>query len=153
MVPSERSMSAESKDKQALIDGGADDGNSDETQSAGHPHLSAQVQRDEEIAAMEAHSRHQPPTIQRPPELPPAPPRKALAIVGVLLLVLILAGAVTLILRASHERALAKETELETIPTVAVVHPLAEKPDEDLVLPGSLLAFEESPIMRGPVAI
>ncbi len=51
-----------------------------------------------------------------------------------------------MILRASHERALAKETELETIPTVAVVHPLAEKPDEDLVLPGSLLAFEESPI-------
>ena len=27
-----------------------------------------------------------------------------------------------------------------------MVHPLAEKPDEELVLPGSLLAFEESPI-------
>src|SRR6202043_1631875 len=45
-----------------------------------------------------------------------------------------------------HERALAKETERETIPTVAVVHPLAERPDEELVLPGSLQAFEESPI-------
>ena len=109
-------------------------------------HLSAQAQRDAEIFEMEDHSRHQPPTIQRAPELPPAPPRKALMIVGVALLALLLAGAVTLVNRASHERALAKETERETIPTVAVVHPLAEKPDEELVLPGSLLAFEESPI-------
>ena len=46
----------------------------------------------------------------------------------------------------SHERALAKETETETVPTVAVVNPVSEKPDEDLVLPGSLLAYEESPI-------
>ncbi|MGB8060595.1 MAG: efflux RND transporter periplasmic adaptor subunit [Candidatus Sulfotelmatobacter sp.] len=107
---------------------------------------STQAQRDEEILAMEEHSRHQPPGIQPPPELPPAPPRKALMLVGVALLVLLVAGAVTLISHASHERALAKETELETIPTVAVVHPLAEKPNEDLVLPGSLLAFEESPI-------
>jgi len=46
----------------------------------------------------------------------------------------------------THDRALAKETERETVPTVAVVKPLAEKPDEDLVLPGSLQAYEESPI-------
>ena len=104
------------------------------------------VQIDEEIAAMEEHSRHQPPTIQRPPELPPASPRKALMIVGVALLVLLVAGAVTLLQHASHERALAKETELQTVPTVAIVHPIAEKPDVELVLPGSLLAFEESPI-------
>jgi RND family efflux transporter MFP subunit len=32
------------------------------------------------------------------------------------------------------------------VPTVAVVHPVAEKPDVELVLPGSLLAFKESPI-------
>jgi RND family efflux transporter MFP subunit len=105
-----------------------------------------QAQRDEEIAAMEEHSRHQPPTIQAPPELPAAPPRKALMILGLALLVLVVAGAMTLLSRASHERALAKETERETIPTVAVVHPVAETPDEELVLPGSLLAFEESPI-------
>ncbi len=109
-------------------------------------HRSARAQQDEEIAQMQEHARHEPPSIQAPPELPPAPPRKALMIVGVALLVLVLAGAVTLIGRASHDRALAKETERETVPTVAVVHPLAEKPDEELVLPGSLLAFEESPI-------
>jgi membrane fusion protein, multidrug efflux system len=51
-----------------------------------------------------------------------------------------------LIGRETHERALAKETERSTIPTVAIVHPLAETPDEELVLPGSLQAFEESPI-------
>jgi multidrug efflux system membrane fusion protein len=111
-----------------------------------HRAHSTQAQRDEEIAAMEEHSRHQPPTIQAPPELPAAPPRKALMMVALALLVLLVAGGLTLLSRASHERALANETERETIPTVAVIHPLAEKPDEELVLPGSLLAFEESPI-------
>ncbi|MGC2476166.1 MAG: efflux RND transporter periplasmic adaptor subunit [Candidatus Sulfotelmatobacter sp.] len=111
-----------------------------------HPAHGTKRDVDEEIKAMEEQSRHQTATLEPPPEIPPAPPRRALMVVGVALLVLVAAGAVTLITRASHERALAKETELETIPTVAVVHPLAEKPDEELVLPGSLLAFEESPI-------
>ncbi len=108
--------------------------------------LSAQAQRDEEIAAMQQHSRHQPPGIQKPPEVPPAPPGKALKIVGILLLILLVAGALTLWDHVTHERALAKETERETVPTVAVVYPQSEKPDEDLVLPGSLQAYEESPI-------
>ncbi|HEY6767233.1 MAG TPA: efflux RND transporter periplasmic adaptor subunit [Candidatus Sulfotelmatobacter sp.] len=111
------------------------------------PHVAgAQAQRDEEIAAMRERSRRQPPAIQRPPELPPAPPRKALMIVGLVLLVILLAGALTLWGHVTHDRALAKETERDTVPTVAVVHPVAEKPDEDLVLPGSLQAYEESPI-------
>jgi RND family efflux transporter MFP subunit len=109
-------------------------------------HLGAQAQRDEEIEEIQKRSKHQPPSIQRPPELPPAPPRTALTIVGVLLFVLLLAGGITLISHFSHERALAKETEAETVPTVAVVNPTAEKPDEEVVLPGSLQAFEESPI-------
>jgi RND family efflux transporter MFP subunit len=111
-----------------------------------HPHRSTRAQQDEEIAQMQAHSKHQTATIQAPPEMPPAPPRKALMMVGVAVLVLLIAGAVTLIGRANHERALAKETERETIPSVAVLHPVAEKPDEELVMPGSLQAYEESPI-------
>lgn len=103
-------------------------------------------QIDDEIAAMEERSRHQTQTLQPPPELPPAPPRKALMIIALVLLILLVAGAVTLIGRETHERALAKETERSTIPTVAIVHPLAETPDEELVLPGSLQAFEDSPI-------
>jgi multidrug efflux system membrane fusion protein len=111
-----------------------------------HHALSTQAQRDEEIAAIQQHSKHQPPGIQKPPEVPPAPASKALMIVGVLLLVLLIAGGLTLWDHVSHERALAKETERETVPTVAVVYPQSEKPDEDLILPGSLLAYEESPI-------
>jgi membrane fusion protein, multidrug efflux system len=111
-----------------------------------HTEHLTRAQIDEEIAAMEQHSRRQTQTLEPPPELPPAPPRKALVIVGLVLLVLSIAGAATLIARRSQERALAKETERSTIPTVAIVHPQAEKPDEELVLPGSLLAFAESPI-------
>ncbi|HET9407588.1 MAG TPA: efflux RND transporter periplasmic adaptor subunit [Candidatus Sulfotelmatobacter sp.] len=107
---------------------------------------STQAQRDKEIAEIQRHCKDQPPQIQRPPALAPAPPRKALLIVGIALLVLLAAGAMTLIGHASHERALAKETERVTVPTVAVVHPAAEKAEEELVLPGSLLAYEESPI-------
>jgi membrane fusion protein, multidrug efflux system len=112
----------------------------------GQPHLSEQAKRDEEIEEIQKRSKHQTVTVQSAPELPPAPPGKALMIVGVLLLLLFLAGGVTMLSRLNHDRVLAKETERETVPTVAVVKPLAEKPDEDLVLPGSLLAFEESPI-------
>jgi len=109
-------------------------------------HHSSQAQRDEEIEAIQQHSRHQHPGIDRPPELPPAPPGKALTIAGVVLLVLLIAGGLTMFERLGHSRALAKETELNAVPTVAVVHPLAEKPDEELALPGSLQAFKESPI-------
>ena len=110
------------------------------------PHHLTQAELDEEIAALKERSRHQKQNIQPPPEIPPAPPRRALMVVAVALAVLIIAGAITLISRASHEQALAKETEQQTIPTVAVVHPLAEKPDEELVLPGTLQAYEDSPI-------
>jgi multidrug efflux system membrane fusion protein len=119
---------------------------SDSRQTVDTPHHATQAEIDAEIAAMKERSRRQTHSIEPPPEIPPAPPRRALMVVGVALLILLAAGAITLISRASHERALAKETEQSTIPTVAVVHPLAEKPDEELVLPGSLQAFAESPI-------
>jgi RND family efflux transporter MFP subunit len=110
------------------------------------PALSDQARRDEEIEEIQKRSKHQTVAVQEAPELPPAPPRKALTIVGVLLLILLAAGAITMLSRASHDRALAKETERQIVPTVAVVKPLAEKQDEELVLPGSMLAYEESPI-------
>jgi membrane fusion protein, multidrug efflux system len=111
-----------------------------------HPALSSQAHRDEEIEQIQQHSRHQRVGIQKPPEVPPAPPRKALTIVGIFVLLLLVAGAITLWTKASHGRALAKETERDSVPIVAVVYPQSEKPDEELVLPGSLQAFEESPI-------
>jgi multidrug efflux system membrane fusion protein len=121
--------------------GQREDGHQQENLAVGE-----QEQRDEEIEEIQKRSRHSHATIQPPPEAPPAPPRKALTIVGVLLLILVVAGVITMVTRLSHDRALAKETELETIPTVAFVHPAKEPADEELVLPGSLQAFVESPI-------
>ncbi len=86
------------------------------------------------------------PQVTPPPELPAAPPRKALMVVGLVLLVLLLSGAISLISRLRAGHALAKETEVEAVATVVTTHPIAEKPDEELILPASLQAYEESPI-------
>jgi RND family efflux transporter MFP subunit len=84
--------------------------------------------------------------ITPPPKLPPAPPRKALMLIGLVLLLLVVGALITMLLRIRSSHVLADETQRESIPTVAVVHPTAEKPDEDLVLPGSLQPYEESPV-------
>jgi len=60
--------------------------------------------------------------------------------------VLAIVGAFVLIQRRSQYEALAKETDKLAIPTVAVMHPTVEAPQEDLVLPGTLQAYVESPI-------
>lgn len=86
------------------------------------------------------------PEMEKAPDLPPAPPSKALAIVGIVLLVLIVAGAATIVGRARAETELAKQTDSEAIPYVAVVHPVLEKADEGLALPSTLQAYKESPI-------
>lgn len=86
------------------------------------------------------------PEIERPPDLPPAAPRRALLLVGALLLVLVTAAAVIFLTRQSEADALAKETEAVSIPTVAVVQPVSESGTDELVLPGNLQAYEESPI-------
>jgi RND family efflux transporter MFP subunit len=67
-----------------------------------------------------------------------------LLVFGVIVLVVL--GAFTLFQRRSQYQALAEETEARAIPTVAVIHPTAEASQEDLVLPGTLQAYVESPI-------
>ena len=68
-------------------------------------------------------------------------------LVAVILGVIFLAAAVVGILsRFSEHRALADETERLSVATVSVVHPKAEPPQEELVLPSSLQAYTESPI-------
>jgi len=59
---------------------------------------------------------------------------------------LVMVGAILLIQRRSQYQALAKETEAAAVPTVAIIHPAAEAGDENLVLPGTLQAYVESPI-------
>ncbi|MHB8502004.1 MAG: efflux RND transporter periplasmic adaptor subunit [Candidatus Acidiferrales bacterium] len=65
-------------------------------------------------------------------------------ILGVIVLVIL--GAFTLLQRRAQYHALAEETEALAIPTVAVIHPTTESAQEDLVLPGTLQAYVESPI-------
>ena len=86
------------------------------------------------------------PDNNRPHDPGAAPPGRARILVGAVLLVLITAGVVTFLNRKSESDALAKETEAVSIPTVAVVQPQVEPGNDELVLPGNLQAFEESPI-------
>jgi len=86
---------------------------------------------------------------QMEPEQGGPPPSKSsrlftFLIVGVIVLVIL--GAFTLFQRRAQYHALAEETEARAIPTVAVIHPTAEVAQEDLVLPGTLQAYVDSPI-------
>src|SRR5215470_10854566 len=64
----------------------------------------------------------------------------------VIVVALVIVGGLTLIQRRSQYQALAKETEALAIPTVSVVHATPAKGQEDLVLPGTMQAYVESPI-------
>ena len=86
------------------------------------------------------------PENRQPSDLRPAPAGRAKILVGAALLVLITAGVVTFLNRKSESDALAKETEAVSVPAVAVVQPQVEPGNDELVLPGNLQAFEESPI-------
>ena len=92
----------------------------------------------------ETHTFH--PEIDRPPDLPPAPAGRAKILIGAVLLVLLTAGAVTWVTRKGEADALAKETDAALIPTVAVVQPTTEPGNDELILPGNLQAYIESPI-------
>jgi multidrug efflux system membrane fusion protein len=104
------------------------------------------MQNEPENSESMAEPQHISPEVTPPPELPAAEPRKAVIIVVLVVVLLVLSGAVSMFSRFRAGRALAKETEIDFVATVAVVHPIAEKPDEELVLPASLQAYEESPI-------
>src|SRR3989440_9502829 len=71
---------------------------------------------------------------------------RVFTILFVIVMVLAVLGAVTLFERRSQYQALAKETETLAIPTVAVFHASVESTQEDLVLPGAMQAYVESPI-------
>lgn len=59
---------------------------------------------------------------------------------------LIVLGAILIVQRRAQYKALANDTEQAAIPTVAVIHASVESGDEDLVLPGTMQAYVESPI-------
>jgi len=71
---------------------------------------------------------------------------RVFTVLFVVVIVLVLLGAFTLFQRRSQYQALAKETETLAIPTVAVMHAAVESAEEDLILPGAMQAYVESPI-------
>src|SRR3989475_9624037 len=68
------------------------------------------------------------------------------AILFVVVIGLVVVGGLTLFQRRAQYQALAKETETLAIPTVAIFHASVESAQEDLVLPGAMQAYVESPI-------
>jgi len=78
-----------------------------------------------------------------------SPPKagKSLFIVFFSVVVLLLiAGVMLLLLRRGEYKTLANTTDALAVPTVAIIHPIAEPGDENLVLPGTMQAYVESPI-------
>jgi RND family efflux transporter MFP subunit len=94
----------------------------------------------------ERNETHVHPEIARPPDLPPAPTGRGKMLVAVALVVLLIAGAITFLNRRSEANALVKETEAVAVPNVAVVQAQSESGNDELVLPGNLQAYIESPI-------
>jgi RND family efflux transporter MFP subunit len=72
--------------------------------------------------------------------------RRAGLLIGVVVLILVVAGAITIISKFSEKKALAAETERLAVPMVSVVHPTQEESHEELVLPANVQAYKESPI-------
>jgi membrane fusion protein, multidrug efflux system len=59
---------------------------------------------------------------------------------------LVAGAAIAFVLRLGERRALAKETEVLAVPSVIVIQPKPEPPQQELVLPSTLQAYIESPI-------
>src|SRR6266496_3929809 len=74
------------------------------------------------------------------------PQKRARYLALAIALLLIVAAVFVFFTRFGERRALAKETEELAIPNVVVIHPKAEPPQQELVLPSTLQAFTESPI-------
>ena len=72
--------------------------------------------------------------------------RRVFTFLSFLVVTLVVLGGLTLFQRSRQYQALANETEALAIPTVAVIHASTEAGEEDLVLPGNLQAYVESPI-------
>src|SRR3984893_9330035 len=100
-------------------------------------------QKDQRTAREREPVREQPGTQQS--QRKPEGSRLFLVLVFCAILLLVV-GGITLLMRRSQYKALAKETETLAVPTVSVVHPIAESDSEDLVLPSTLQAYVESPI-------
>jgi membrane fusion protein, multidrug efflux system len=85
-------------------------------------------------------------TTENQPQARRARKHRGYLLAAVLGLAFLVAAIVGIASRFSERRALADETEALSVTTVAIVHPKAEPPQEELVLPSTLQAYTESPI-------
>jgi RND family efflux transporter MFP subunit len=75
------------------------------------------------------------------------PQKRSLFLVFLVIVVgLVVLGALVMFQRRSQFQALAQDTETLSVPTVAVIHPTPQDGGEDLVLPGTMQGYVESPI-------
>lgn len=92
------------------------------------------------------------PVLEKPQNQPgsqaekPARRHGATLLLVVVLSLLIVGAVISFVIRLDEKRALAKETDVLATPSVAVIHPKPEAPEQDLTLPSTLQAFTESPI-------
>lgn len=92
------------------------------------------------------------PSSEPPPQAPHdeqhdgRPVRKTGWLVGMVVLILLIAGAVTIISKLGEKKALAAETERLATPSVSVIHPTQEQSQEELILPATVQAYKDSPI-------
>src|ERR1700691_3688441 len=76
------------------------------------------------------------------------PPRSGHGVLIVILVIIIVAGIVVMgfLPRWKAKAALRTETTTLAIPTVAVIHPRRGDPEQEIILPGNIQAFEDAPI-------
>src|ERR1700691_4193761 len=76
------------------------------------------------------------------------PPRSGHGLLIVILVIIIVAGIVVMgvVPRLKAKAALRTETTNLAIPTVAVIHPRRGDPEQEIILPGNIQAFEDAPI-------
>jgi membrane fusion protein, multidrug efflux system len=81
------------------------------------------------------------------PSAPPAPAgRTPMFVVAAFVLLLIIAGGITLLSRSNAREKLESETLEDLVPTVSIIHPKRTPAQIQLELPGNITAFEEAPI-------
>src|SRR6202035_282847 len=75
-------------------------------------------------------------------------PRSGHGVIIAILVIIIVAGVVVMgvVPRLRAKDALGKETNELAVPTVVVIHPKSGDPEQEIVLPGNIQAFEDAPI-------
>jgi multidrug efflux pump subunit AcrA (membrane-fusion protein) len=94
------------------------------------------------------HSDNNPQPTQNKPSFQPTrhATRRTLTILIVLLIVFVLIGITGIIPREHARAALRKQTDKMAVPTVSVIQPESGAPTQEIILPGTIQAYQDAPI-------